>query len=687
MPVFALDDWNFWFQFFRYVIVVFIGYFIPGDLVLIKTSFPRIFRIPLAIVIGMVLLAVQGYIVGYLHIRYLSWVYIYFCSAAWIFARKSICDKIIPYKIDKTTLIILIIGVLGQLSTIWFTGYLVNGTATYCCGDSNDNFFYGTISKQIEHAFPPEQPGMNGFEFKNYHYWSNLVVAESARIFNIPIFQLQYQYSTIVLSVIISLLLLALCNEIRSSKIFSRWLLFFFYFGSDAIYWFIALNRSAPIFSMSSLEDGIGLLANYPRAMAIMVSLAAITLLFSLKRKFSIKLLIITSLLFASVTGMKIYIGLFCYIGLFAFSIYEIFREKRTVVLFVGILTILFLIPIYFSVNVDAGGLYYTGFWRAQNFVVQPSMNLIRYEMARLIYETDHKWPQVMVFNIGFTILYFTLILGTKIIAIFNNRVTLRKLPIGFHLFLIPPIVISALIGFFFNQDVGESNTFNFIVSSFIYLSFYAALFCSYISEAKKRWIGIIFALCIMMLTVPRAGYKIYNNIRMIGSYEGFIISPAVLNAVKMIRQKTNESDVVLIDVRAFYFDKYGPVFSMLVDRPMYFSNEDFLRWFKAPPYEISKRKFVRDTIFTDGSILNVASVLKTNNINYLITDLNQQFASTSSASFFEHWYQNKEVLVIKVHKELIPMSIFDEVNEATNASKYRYRELSNPYLRDYAGE
>jgi hypothetical protein len=687
MPTFALNDLNFWLQFLRYIVCVFIGYFIPGDLVLSRTSFPKMFRIPLAIVIGMVLLAVQGYIVGYLNIRYMSWIYIFFCSAVWIFVRKKIYNKIISYKIDKIALFLVIIGAIGQLSTIWFTGYIANGTATYCCGDSNDNLFYGTISRQLVHALPPEQPGMVGLEFKNYHYWSNIVVAETARIFNLPVFQLQYQYSTIVLSIIIGLLLLALCNEIRATKLFSRWLLFFFYFGSDAIYWFVALNRSVPMFSMSSLEDGIGLFANYPRAMAVIVSLAAITLLFSLKRKFSITLLIITSLLFASVGGMKIYVGLFCYVGLLILSLYEVLKERRSTTLLVGILTVVFLLPIYFSANVNAGGLYYTGFWRAQNFVVQPSLNLIRYEMARLIYEADHKWPQVLVFNLGFTIFYFALIFGTKMIALLNNKTSLRKLPIEFHLFFIPPIIISALVGFFFNQDVGESNTFNFIVSSFIYLSFYAALFCSYIMETKNRWIGIIFAMCIILLTIPRAGYKIYNNINMIRYSKGFVIPPTILDAAKAIRQKTEENDVVLVDVRAFYFDKYSPVFSMLVDRPMYFSSEDFLHWFKAPVDEISKRKLIRDTIFTDSSILKVASMLKTNTIDYLITDLNQQFGSTSSASFFEHWYQNPEILVIKVHKELIPTSIFEEVAEATTASVYRYRELAAPYLRDYTGE
>lgn len=687
MPAFALNDFNFWFQFFRYIVCVFIGYFIPGDLILSRTAFPKIFRIPLAIVIGMVLLAVQGYIVGYLHIRYISWIYIFFCSAVWLFVRKKMYQKIASVKIDKIALTLVLIGAIGQLSTIWFTGYIDKGNATYCCGDSNDNFFYGAISKELVHAIPPEQPGMAGFEFKNYHYWSNIIVAETARIFNLPVFQLQYQYSTVMLSLIFGLLLLALCNELRASKVFSRWAVFFFYFGSDAVYWLVLLRHSVPMFSMSSLEDGIGFLANYPRALAVITSIAALTLLFRLKRKFSVQLLVITSLLFASVGGMKIYIGFFCYVGLLFLGLYEAIKKHKLTTLLVGILTVVFLIPIYFSANTNAGGLYFTGFWRAQNFVSQSSLNLIRYEMARTIYAGDNKWIQVSIFNIGFTVLYFMAIFGTKLFAVLNNKKSLRGLPVEFHLFFIPPILISAMIGFFFNQEVGESNTFNFIVSSFIYLSFHAALFCAYISENKKRWIGIVFTVFVILLTIPRAGYKIYNNINNLVHYKDFVVLEPILDAAKIIRQKTSGKDIVLVDVRAFYFDKYGPVFSVLVDRPMYYSSEDFLHWFKAPEDEIRKRKLVRDTIFMDSNILRVASALKTSTIDYIITDFIQQFASTSSASFFEHWYQNPNILVLKVHKELIPTSIFEEAKESTNTSLYRYRELTAPYLREYRSE
>lgn len=683
MPIFALNDIQFWVQLFRYFVCVFVAYYIPGDIALSCLSIPMLFRFPLVIVVGMILLGFEGFITGFFGLRYASWFYIIICSCIWITRYKKNYSKIISISIDRISIILISVGALAQLSTIWFTGFMYQKSATYCCGDPNDNFFYGAISQEITHNFPPNHPGMNGIDFNNYHYWSNLVVGETARIFNLPVFQVHYQYSTILFSIITGLLLFGLCREIKASRSFSRWVLFFFYFGGDAIYWFIAITRSGSVFSMSSLEDGVGFFANYPRAMAFIVSIAAVTLLFHLKKRFSKRLLVITSLLFASLSIIKIYIGFFCYIGLLCLTGYEILKKRKSITLWVGILTLCFFIPLYMTANANAGSLYYSGFWRAENFITQPSLNLIRYEMARLIFEADHKWLKVLIIDIGFTILYFILIFGTKIIALFNNKKSYRKLPIEFHCFFIIPIILSVIAGFFFNQDIGGSNTFNFIVVSFLYLSFYAALFCSSVTEFKNRWITIYFIIIIVTLTIPRACYKTYNNIRNIITHKGFTISSDILDASLFIRTFTHKDAVILIDNHVFPWDKSGPVFSMLLDRPMFFSGEDFLRQFHASSAEITKRELTRNFIFSNSGILPVALALKNSTIDYILTKHGKQFGSTTSASMLEQWYNNSEVSIIKVHRELIPITIYSDSIEATNASEKRYQELVSPYLRN----
>ncbi|MCX6791889.1 MAG: hypothetical protein NT149_02525 [Candidatus Gottesmanbacteria bacterium] len=682
MPTFSLSDPLFWLQFLYYFIAVFIAYYIPGSLFLRQVTIPRIFKISLSVTLGMVLFACQGYLFGYLHMRYGTYIYLLACFLIWLLGqrKKKALTPSTQFKLNWKTWAIILTGSLMQLSTIWFTGVTLKGNAYYCCGNANDNFLYGSLSREVIRAIPPENPGMTGELFKNYHYWSNIIIGETSRIFGLPVFQTQFQYSTVLVSLLTGILLISLIWSLGGSKNLASWTVFFFYFGSDAIYWLIAFTRSAPIFSMSSLEDGAGFLANYPRAMAVMVGVAAMILLFYVRKKPTLTLVIATSLLFASITGMKIYVAFFMYVGLLSIALFDAMKHKSKTAAIIGFMTVAIVLPIYVLTNTGAGGLYYLGFWRAQNFIVQPWLNLLRLEQARIIYEADHKWVQVMCFNILFTAIYIVATFGTKTIALLNTKKTLKQLPLEVHIFLLPAFVTSFLLGFLFNQDTGESNTFNFLVSVFIFSSLYAALVINYAVEKRSRYIGIIVAVIIILMTIPRPIYRTYRNISDLINKRSFSISKNILSAATAVRNGTNLTDVFLITPRYFKFDTQGPVFSMLLDRPMYFSGEQFLYWFKAPPGEVARRKYVVSTIFTSNNIIEVAAELKQNQINYIFDVPSSLIGGTTSASFIQTFYQNYDTRVLKIVTTNIPKSVFDDFIESTQASVMRFDELAAPY-------
>lgn len=682
MPTFSLTDSIFWLQFFYYFIVVFIAYYIPGSLLLSKVSIPRIFKISLSVTLGMVLFAYQGYLFGVLNIRYLTYFYLLICFMTWLIGqrKKKKADLADQFTINWKLWAVILIGSFMQLSTIWFTGAVFKGTAYYCCGNANDNFLYGSLSREIMHSIPPEHPGMTGEVFKNYHYWSNIVIGETSRIFRLPVFQLQFQYSTVLISLMMGILFLGLVWQLGGSKNLGLWTIFFFYFGSDAIYWIIGFLRSAPLFSMSSLEDGPGFLANYPRAMAVMVAVAAMVMLFYVRKKPSLITVVVTSLLFASIAGMKIYVAFFMYVGLLSIALFDAIKHKSKTSVFVGFITAVLVLPVYLQTNAGAGGLYFLGFWRAQNFIVQPWLNLLRMEQARIIYEGDHKWVQVMFFNIVFTAIYIVAIYGTKVIALFNTKKTLKQLQPDLHIFMFPALLTSFLLGFFYNQDTGESNTFNFLISVFIFLSLYAALVANYITEKGHKRLGVIIALIIVFLTVPRSIYRTYRNISDLINKRSFSISKNILDGAIAVRNGTNPTDVFLVNPLYFKFDTEGPVFSILLDRPMYYSGEQFLYWFKAPPREVAKRKQVASTIFISKNIIEVAATLKKNHINYIIDVPSSVIGGTTSASFTQTYYENLDFRVLKTAPDAIPESVFDDLIESTQAGAARFNVLAAPY-------
>lgn len=685
MPFFSLNDPLFWAQFLLYFVAVLIAYYIPGYLLLRRLQMPLIFKTALSITLGMVLFAYQAYVLGYLNLRTGTYLYLTVCTLLWLadFRRKK--RQAAPGReshISGPLWALIITGAFMQLTTIWFTGVSIGGTAYYCCGNANDNFLYGSLSRQLVRSIPPEHPGMNGEIFRNYHYWSNIIVGETSRIFKLPVFQTQFQYSTVLISVGMGILLLALLWQLGAGEIISGWTLFFFYFGSDAIYWIIALLRSAPPFSMSSLEDGSGFLANYPRAMAVMVGVAAMTMLFYIRKKRSALMVLVTAVLFAGVAGMKIYVAFFLYVGLLCLALYDVLRKKSYVSGLVGVITLTLVLPVYMQTNSAAGGLYYLGFWRAQNFIVQPWLNLLRLEQARIIYETDHKWPQVLFYNALFTGVYVIAIYGTKIIALFNTRRSLRQLPTGVHIFLIPAIIASFILGYMYNQDTGESNTFNFLVSVFIFLSFYAALVMSNLKGRVKRPTYLALACLVILLTIPRPIYRTFRNITEIVTKRGFRIQKNIVNGVLAARSGTDPEAVFLINPKYFKFDTEGPVFSMLLDRPMYYSGEQFLYWFKASPSEVAKRKKIATDVFTSGNIIEVAASLKKTPVKYLVDAPSSLIGSTMSASFLHTFYKNFDIHIIRVDMEKIPFTVFEDAAESTGASVARFNVLVAPYLR-----
>ncbi len=682
MPTFSLTDPIFWLQFIYYFAAVCIAYYIPGSLFLRKVTIPGIFKISLSVTLGIVLFAYQGYLFGILHVRYVTYIYLIVCFVMWLIGqrKKRKLEKIEQFQMNWKMWALIIVGSLMQLTTIWFTGVIFKGTAYYCCGNANDNFFYGALTQEIIHTIPPENPGMSGEVFRNYHYWSNIVVGETSRIFKIPVFQQQFQYSTVLISLMMGILLLGLIWQLGGSKNLGLWTIFFFYFGSDAIYWIISILKSAPPFSMSSLEDGAGFLANYPRAMAVMVGVVAMIMLFYVRKKSTLTTIIMTSFLFASIAGMKIYVAFFMYIGLICLALYDAIKHKSKTSALVGLITAIVVLPIYLQTNAEAGGLYYLGFWRAQNFIVQPWLNLLRMEQARIIYEGDHKWIQVMFFNILFTAIYIVAIYGTKVIVLFNNKKTLKQLPIEVHIFFIPALITSFLLGFFYNQDTGESNTFNFLVSVFIFSSLYVALVINYVIERRSKRLGVIFAIIIIFLTIPRPIYRTYRNISDIVHARGFSLSKNILDGAMVIRSGTNPRDIFLINSHSFKFDTEGPVFSMLLDRPMYYSGEQFLYWFKAPSQELAKRKHITLTIFNSKNIIEVAGILKRNSIAYIIDTPNSLIGSTTSASFMNTYYTNNDFHVVRVLTNSIPERVFEDLNESIQTSATRFNELASPY-------
>lgn len=122
-----MQDIYFWLYFLLFICAVFIAFFIPGDLALRRLQLSLLPRVVLGIITGMVLWAWQGVTFGYLNLRWFTIIYLLFMTGLWLkLSFKEISNiKLNKIQVNKSNLFLFIligVGMLLQVSVVWFTG-------------------------------------------------------------------------------------------------------------------------------------------------------------------------------------------------------------------------------------------------------------------------------------------------------------------------------------------------------------------------------------------------------------------------------------------------------------------------------------------------------------------------------------------------------------------------------------
>lgn len=653
----SIFDISFWLYFFAFSIAVFFTFFIPGDLLVGKFNLSLFQRIVIGVVVGMVLFAWQGMLVGYMHLRELSYVYLLVVFMAWIKHMgkidffQSIKSIQIAIKTNLLLIIVICLGMFIQLSSVWTVAAPDQKGLFFCCGNVSDTIFHLSLTNELVKHFPPFEPGMFGVEVKNYHYFSNLVVAEFIRIWKLPLIITQYQFFMLFISLFLGFSAIVFSQILKMGKKFTFWLTFFLYFGGDLTFLLVSFIRREIQFNMSSLEDGAKFLVNPPRAFSIVIFFIGVSLLILWLKKKNLITGILAMFMLGSLVGFKIYTGIFALIGLAFLGLYFLTQksfQKVIIILFAFLASAIMYIP----VNVNSGGLYFTGFYLFENFIVQPWLMLDRLELARRIYLDHHSWLRVIQYEAIFFLIFTFCVFGTKLIGLIQTKKSLSFFPKEINIFLISGIIVSSIAGFFFQQYSGGANTFNFLVSVFIIGSIYSTLGISYFLEKIGNKGKILIIVVIVVLTVPRVLYQVIVNVSDITERKGFFIDNYELESVKYIREKTLDNAMIMVNYEKFKADADSPYISFLTNRAMFLSG---LRTeLEGHGIDYSKRKAIVDELLSSTDSARVATLLQQSSIDYLYLSPSDIVIATVSAEFTKTVFQNTRVKLLEVSKDKI---------------------------------
>jgi hypothetical protein len=136
---------------------------------------------------------------GHVHIRPTTYIYL-FTSLFFIWkyrteiihSLRSAIKELVT--LPKTILGAVVIAGFFQLYAHVGSGFLgPKGLGIYFVNAADGMMHLSYIQSMTTH-FPPIEPGYAGMDLLNYHYWSDLVISEFARVWLLPITHLFFQY-------------------------------------------------------------------------------------------------------------------------------------------------------------------------------------------------------------------------------------------------------------------------------------------------------------------------------------------------------------------------------------------------------------------------------------------------------------------------------------------------------------
>lgn len=629
-----------------FLIAIFFAFYIPGSLVLgsVKKYFPSVFqRITLSIVTGIVLWAYQGFLFGFLGMRFLTYLYIIIFFIFWLLHRrkqiaisyKDLLSKLVKLPVFHYILImIFIIGIFGQTQKFWVAGSMASDGMHIFASAADDELYQTALIRQIVNRFPPFEPGLVGINVRNYHYLSNLIIADLVRVFHLPLLSAQFQYMYLLISFLLGAVSWTLARQLRFSVIASMVFVYLQYFASDLLYILTYITSHRFDFTTGPIEGGVEFLENPPRAFAIVIVLCGFVFFNLWIKKKKIKIGILTALLFASLIGFKIHTALPLFIGLFIFGCYALLKKQFSSIVILCFTAVLVL-AIYLPVNKSAGGLLFTPFWITRDFAVQPLLHISSFELARETYAIHNNGFGVFRMDIIMLVLFLVCQIGVRSVGFIPYRPFLRALSFPGTIVLYTAIIAGIILGTFFYEQTGGANIFNFFLTSSLLLSIPAAYLVG--ALLQKRYVGLFVLIFLLLFTLPRWIYRTHLSFLYFQKSTP-IIWNGQLQAMEFIARHTDPRSVVLVFNKGQWDYRY-PYVSIFTQRDMFSSGEWVLG--NHDVYDYKSRDQVKETLLTSTDPYLARNLLQKNHIDILYFYGNPVLPKGSNGAGIKKIFQN----------------------------------------------
>jgi hypothetical protein len=616
-----------------FIAAIFLAFYIPGKVILGESkNISKLGMFAVSIILGFVLWGWQGYVFGFLQLRWLSYVYLLIFLA--IFIRKKYLNLKLPkidFKhLDLIIISIVVLGIFGQVVPFIKTGSvspdgLFIGSYNYC-----DHIWHAALSEELKANFPPDEPGLSGIPLANYNFWFHLIVGELSRVFHLPLLSVQFAGLYPLASILLAMVGYVFAVSLYNSRTFVRLFMLFLFFSGDAIGWLFSLMNGRFMLNMSQgLDDATKFMDTPGYGISLLIVLTAFYLFIKNRSKFSSKSIILIGFLIGSLIGFKVYMGFGFMIGFGLLTLYGFFKKKYSY-FWITFVAAIFSAIQFLPFNANSGGLFFLPFEAPRGFIAQGGLNLGWIDQRWTIYWQHHNYLRLFEYGIIITIVYLIAQFGIKTLGFIPFKRSIKILGFDFLILLYSILIPSTLISLFFYQKVGGGNIYQFLYPVSIVLTIVSSINLTMIVSKLNKYIFGLIIILIIGFTIPSWIYFTSYFVKhdYFSSFHG--ISSAELNLYDFLKNSSPQNSMILLVDRPSYNDcPASSLTGILIGRKLFYSGTG--GWnSKAITAEFNKRNSDVNLIKFSKSDKKVFETIKNDGINYIIIYNNTPISTSS---------------------------------------------------------
>lgn len=595
-----------------FIFAIFFAFFIPGKVLLGKVNFPILIDWAVSVIIGLVLWALQGIVLGFLQIRWASYLYLLIFLGLFIWKRRQLLpNKFSIWKWDIPSIVIVGIGIIGQILPYVQTGWQTSQGILFTAHNPEDHIWHASLVKELVQRFPPNEPSIAGVKLLDYHYFYNLVTADLIRVFHLPFFSTQFDGMYILAPILLGIIAYGVSQKLWKSALFTRFFLFLLYFSGNAAGWVMLLMRHSFNWNLSSLIiDASKFMDSPPYGYAVVIGLAGFYLLLQ-KDNLSKKMLSLCVLLFGCLLEFKVYVGIPFIFAFGAFSFANLFKKKYMPFLFF-MLTGIFAYGLLKLSSSSSAGLIFLPVDIPRDFINQPLLQLRDWQLRWIIFQDHHNLVRLIQYGFMMSGLYLLIQFGLLLLGLIPLPITVKKLGFANSFFLYGGVLSAFILGLFFYQTVGGANIWEFFVAAFPLVGLMFAFLITVVLEKRSKILQNIVISLIAIMVIPQwfISVNTYISEAFLSGFHG--VTNDQISSFSYLNNTSINSLIFLANQPVY---SYASITNLFVDRSLYLSGNG-VRQIVTP--EIAKRRKEEIIVSTGKNSQEISQILQSEKIKYV---------------------------------------------------------------------